>query len=119
MIVVEEAMRFHYVHAMRLQSAGPGKYDVLEVSAALLKAASLAEKALPYRHHRLATIKLDKDPVMGELHEHATVAELEAEMQKHLQVLLPILELEAVKPAAEEPSDGVANREGFEEGPKE
>jgi hypothetical protein len=52
---------------------------------------------------------------MGDLHEHASVAELEAEMKKHWLRLAPILDLEAlIAPAAEpteEPSDGIANRE--------
>jgi hypothetical protein len=62
---------------------------------------------MPYRHHRLAAIKLDKDPVMGELNENSSLAELEAEMQKHWLRLAPILDLEALVA----PPDGVANRE--------
>ena len=45
--------------------------------------------------------------VMGDLHEYATVAELEAEMKKHWLRLAPVLDLEALFA----PSDGVANRE--------
>ena len=62
---------------------------------------------MPYRHHRLAAIKLDKDPVMGELHENASVEELEAELKKHWMRLAPILDLEALVA----PSQGIANRE--------
>jgi hypothetical protein len=73
----------------------------------LKEAAALAVDIMPYRHHRLAAIKLDKDPVMGELGEHASLEELEAEMKKHWLRLAPILDLEAlVAPAA-----GTANQE--------
>ena len=84
-------------------------HDPKEVDDNLLKAVDIAEKVMPYRHHRLAAIKLDKDPVMGELHENASLEELEAEMKKHFLRLAPILDLEAL--VAPEPSDGIANRE--------
>ena len=50
---------------------------------------------------------LDKDPVMGGLHENSSLAELEAELKKHWKRLAPILDLEALVA----PSDGIANRE--------
>jgi hypothetical protein len=58
-------------------------------------------------HHRLAAIKLDKDPIMHGIRENATVAELEAEMKKHWLRLAPVLDLEAMLA----PADGTANRE--------
>jgi hypothetical protein len=115
-VVLEEGMRHFYTRAVLLKS-NP-KADPKEIDDNLLKAADLAEKVMPYRHHKLATLKLDKDPVVGEVHQFASAAEIEAELQKHLQVLLPILDLEAVKEPATEPSDGVANRDVPEE-PKE
>jgi hypothetical protein len=121
MIVLEESMRHFYTRAVQLKSMD--KHDPKEVDDDLLKAVDIAVQVMPYRHHRLAAIKLDKDPVFGEVGEHASLAELEAEMKKHWLRLAPILDLEAlVAPAAttaEEPSDGIANREGFEEEPEE
>ena len=106
MVVLEEGMRHFYSRAVQLKSANG---NPKEIDDNLLKAVDIAEKVMPYRHHRLAAIKLDKDPVMGELHENASLEELEAEMKKHLLRLAPILDLEAL--VAPEPSDGIANRE--------
>jgi hypothetical protein len=82
MVVLEGGMRHFYSRAVQLKSTG--KADPKEIDDNLLKAVDLAEKIMPYRHHRLAAIKLDKDPVMGGLHENASLAELEAEMKKGL-----------------------------------
>ena len=109
LVVLEESMRHFYILAMQLKAVG-GNPD--EVDANLLKAVDIAEKIMPYRHHRLAAIKLDKDPVMGGLHENASLAELEAEMKKHWLRLAPVLDLEALVA----PSDGVANREVPQDG---
>src|SRR5262249_23213469 len=100
-------MRHFYIRAMQLKAVG-GKPD--EVDANLLKAVDIAVQVMPYRHHRLAAIKLDKDPIVGGVHENASLAELEAEMKKHWLRLAPILDLEAlVAPASREATDGVAN----------
>ena len=88
------------------------KHDPKEVDANLLKAVDIAVQVMPYRHHRLAAIKLDKDPIMNGIRENATVAELEAEMKKHWLRLAPVLDLEAMLA----PSDGVANREVAQDG---
>ena len=106
MVVLEESMRHFYIRAMQLKAVG-GKPD--EVDANLLKAVDIAVQVMPYRHHRLAAIKLDKDPIVGGVHENSSLAELEAEMKKHWLRLAPILDLEAL--VAPEPSDGSANRE--------
>jgi len=103
MIVLEESMRHFYSRAVQLKAVG-GKPD--EVDANLMKAVDIAVQIMPYRHHRLAAIKLDKDPIMHGIRENATVAELEAEMKKHWLRLAPVLDLEAMLA----PSDGVANR---------
>ena len=73
----------------------------------MLQAVSIAEKIAPNRHHGLAAIKLNKDPVDPGLREEASLEELEAEMKKHWKRLAPILDLEALVA----PSDGIANRE--------
>ena len=82
-------------------------HDPKEVDANLLKAVDIAVQVMPYRHHRLAAIKLDKDPVMGELNENASLAELEAELKKHWDILSPVLDLTALMA----PADGTANQE--------
>jgi hypothetical protein len=102
-------MRHFYTRAVQLKSANG---NPKEIDDNLLKAVDIAVHVMPYRHHRLAAIKLDKDPVMGELNENASLAELEAEMKKHWLRLAPVLDLEALVA----PSDGVANREVPQDG---
>src|SRR5215475_13413865 len=73
MVVLEEGMRHFYSRAVQLKTANG---NPKEIDDNLLKAVDIAEKIMPYRHHRLATIKLDKDPIVGIRH-NASVAELE------------------------------------------
>ena len=76
------------------------------VRANMLEAVSIAEKIAPYRHHRLAAIKVDaKDlkPRDGQ----KSLEQLRAQMQKHWERLAPVLDLEALIAR----SDGIANRE--------
>ena len=82
-----------------------GKPEIIDAN--MLQAVSIAEKIAPYRHHRLAAIKLNKDPVEPPFREGASMDELRAEMQRHLEILAPVLDLEALVG----PSDGIANRE--------
>ena len=107
--VLEEGMRHFYIRAMQSKAVG-GKPE--QVDANLLKAVDIAAKIAPYRHHRLAAIKLNKDPITAGLHDNASLAELEAEMKKHWLRLAPVLDLEALVA----PSDGVANREVPQDG---
>jgi hypothetical protein len=93
LVVLEEGMRHFYILAMQLKAVG-GKPD--EVDANLLKAVGIAEKVMPYRHHRLAAIKLDKDPLPPGLRQDASLEELEAEIKKHWERLAPVLDLEAL-----------------------
>src|SRR5262249_19271694 len=81
------------------------------VRANMLEAVNIAEKIAPYRHHRLAAIKLNKEPVEPPFRAGASMDELRAEMQRHLEILAPVLDLEALVA----PSDGIANREMQEE----
>ena len=110
MIVLEESMRHFYSRAVQLKTMP--NHDPKEVDDNLLKAVDIAEKVMPYRHHRLAAIKLDKDPLPPGVRQDASLAELEAEMKKHWQRLAPVLDLEALVA----PSDGVANREMPQDG---
>ena len=95
--------------ALQLKAVG-GKPE--EVDANLLKAVGIAEKVAPYRRHKLAAIKLDKDPLPPGLRQDASLEELEAEMKKHWKRLAAVLDLEALVA----PSDGVANREVPQDG---
>src|SRR5262249_55407850 len=95
-------MRHFYVRAVKLKQAGG---DSKDIDANLLKAVDIAEKVMPYRHHRLAAIKLDKD--LTPRNEQKSLEQLRAEMVKHFKRLAPVLDLEAIM----EPSDGIANRE--------
>ena len=97
-------MQHFYSRAAQLKSMN-AKPE--EVDANLLKAVDIAEKIAPYRHHRLAAIKLNKDPITAGLHDNASLAELEAEMKKHWERLVPVLDLEALIA----PTDGSANRD--------
>ena len=94
-------MRHFYVRAVKLKQAGG---DSKDVDANLLKAVDIAEKVMPYRHHRLAAIKLDKD--LTPRNEQKSLEQLRAEMVKHFERLAPVLDLEALIA----PSDGIANR---------
>ena len=107
--VMETGMRYFF---MRAQAARNVKGNEAVVRANMLEAVNIAEKIAPYRHHRLAAIKLNKDPITAGLHDNASLAELEAEMKKHWKRLAPVLDLEALVA----PSDGVANREVPQDG---
>ena len=91
---------------MRAQTARNVKGNEAVVRANMLEAVNIAEKLAPYRHHRLAAIKLNKDPDPG-FRPDASLEELQAEMKKHWDILSPVLDLEALVA----PSDGIANRE--------
>jgi hypothetical protein len=98
-------MRHFYSRAVQLKTIP--NHDPKEVDANLLKAVDIAVQVMPYRHHRLASIKLDKDPIGPGLHANASLAELEAELKKHWDILSPVLDLTALMT----PADGTANRE--------
>src|SRR5262249_47411807 len=97
---------------MRAQAARSVKGNEAVVRANMLEAVSIAERIAPYRHHRLAAIKVDaKDlkPRDGQ----KSLEQLRVQMQKHWERLAPVLDLEALLA----PSDGIANREVQEERP--
>ena len=102
--VMEVGMRHFFAKAMHAK-ANKGKPEIIDAN--MLQAVSIAEKIAPYRHHRLAAIKLNKDPVDPALREEASLKELEAEMKKHWERLAPVLDLKALAAL----SDEVANRE--------
>src|SRR5262249_47125089 len=104
--VMETGMRYFF---MRAQAARSVKGNEAVVRANMLEAVSIAEKIAPYRHHRLAAVKVDaKD--LAPRNEQKSLEDLRAQMQKHFERLAPVLDLEAIM-VSSEPSDGVANRE--------
>src|SRR5262249_15840001 len=106
LVVLEEGMRHFYTRAVQLKQGGFGSK---EVDANLMKAVDIAEKVMPYRHHRLAAIKVDTKGIVSP-NQHKSLEHLRAQMQKHFERLAPVLDLEAIM-VSSEPSDGVANRE--------
>ena len=99
-------MRYFYSLA---QTGRKANAPLDEVRKCFEKAAHLAALAAPYRHPRLSAVKLNKDPIAPRA--KASMDELRAEMQKHLEILAPVLDLEALLA----PGDGIANREVQEE----
>jgi hypothetical protein len=92
--VMEEAMRHFYLKAMIEKSAGEHA-DWEAVDAAMLQAAAMAKELAPYRHQRLATLRLagelKSNPTEGTLDE--LLDRIEAELTK----LGPIIELEVAR----------------------
>src|SRR5262249_36921781 len=96
-------MRHFFAKAMHAKTNN-GKPEIIDAN--MLEAVSIAEKIAPYRHHKLAAIKLNKDPVDPALRQEASLEKLRVEMLKHWKRLAPVLDLEALVA----PSDGIANR---------
>ena len=72
-------MRHFYFKAVKEQERGD-KADQIVVDAAFNQAAALAEKVAPYRHPRLATMKLSGNPNAQEIPDDMTAEELRAEI---------------------------------------
>ena len=68
-----------------------------QVTAAMMQALMAAEKVAPYRHPKLGAVKLAGD-VNNPLRmlDTASKDELKAEIVRHLKILAPVLELDAV-----------------------
>ena len=92
--VMEKIMMHYYTQALSFKAME--KPDT-EIDAAMALALHAAEKCAPYRHARLAAIKLAGDPNDPlRMLDTATADELKAEIMKHLKILAPVLELDAV-----------------------
>ena len=73
----------------------------------------MASLAAPYRHARLSAIKIaDNSNNQSRFKDDATLKELLAEVQKHLAILAPVLDLEVLMA----PGDGIANRDAWQPG---
>ena len=70
MVVLEEGMRHFYSRAVQLKTANG---NPKEIDDNLLKAVDIAEKIMPYRHHRLPPSSLGSDQAgQGPGHGRAT-----------------------------------------------
>src|SRR5215831_18808211 len=105
--VIETCMRYFYSLA---QTGRKANAPLDEVRKCFEKAAHLAALAAPYRHPRLSAVKLNKNPIAPRA--KASMDELRAEMQRHLEILAPVLDLEALLA----PSDGIADRDVPQDG---
>ncbi len=72
-------MRYFYFKAVKEQERGE-KADQIDVGAAFNQASTLAEKVAPYRHPRLATMKLSGNPNAQQIPSDMTAEELRAEI---------------------------------------
>ena len=92
--VMESVMMHFYTQALLLKNLG--RPDD-QVTAAMMQALMAAEKVAPYRHPKLGAVKLAGDmnnPLR--MLDTATKDELKAEIVRHLKILAPVLELDAV-----------------------
>jgi hypothetical protein len=104
--VIECSMRHFFLRAEVAKNTDmkPEKID-----AYYEKAAHLAALAAPYRHARLSAMKLAGDPNNPvRIRDDASLAELRAEMMKHLNILIDggLIDLEALRA----PNRGIANQ---------
>jgi hypothetical protein len=103
--VIEMAMQHFFVRAEMGKSAGRKQSEVDED---YKQAAHLAALVAPYRHAKLTAIKLAGDPnTATRIADSASLDELRAEVQKHLERLAPVLDLKALMA----PADGSARRD--------
>jgi hypothetical protein len=108
--VMETVMHYYFTRA--LQYKGMQKPEA-EVDAAMNLALDAAERCAPYRHARIATIKLSGDPHNPlRMFDTATADELKAEIMKHLKILAPVLDLEPLMALADGSATGDPLRGG-------
>jgi hypothetical protein len=81
-----------------------------QIDAAMMQALAAAEKVAPYRHPKLGAVKLAGDPSNRlRMMDNATAEELKAEIMRHLRILAPVLDLEAlIEPADESATPDVS-----------
>ena len=92
--VMESAMMYFYTLALSKKHLGKPE---AEVNAAMKDALMAAERVAPFRHPKLGAVKLAGD-VNNPLRmlDTASKDELKAEIVRHLKILAPVLELDAV-----------------------
>ena len=92
--VIETVMCYFFTRALQYKGMGKPR-DEIDASMALALEAAVA--AAPYRHAKLAAIKLAGDPNNPlRMLDSASKDELKAEIIKHLRILAPVLELDNI-----------------------
>ena len=95
--VLENAMRHFYIRAEMGSNTGRKKEEVDED---YKQAAALAAMVAPYRHARLSAMKLAGDPnAPKDLEDSASLEELKAMVEFHLERVAPVLDLEVIPKA--------------------
>ena len=95
--VLENAMRHFYIRAEMGSNMGRKKEEVDED---YKQAAALAAMVAPYRHARLSAMKLAGDPnAPKDLEDSASLEELKAMVEFHLERVAPVLDLEVIPKA--------------------
>jgi hypothetical protein len=90
---VMETVMMHFFN-QALSKKHWGKPEA-EVTAAMKDALMAAERVAPFRHPKLAAMKLAGDPSNPlRMMDNATAEELKAEIMRHLRILAPVLDLE-------------------------
>jgi hypothetical protein len=93
--VMEAAMRYFYLRATQLMHNGGSPALIREN---YIQAVAAAEKVAPYRHARLSAVKLAGDPnAPKEIGDGASIEELKALVEIHLEKLAPVLNLEVLR----------------------
>ena len=109
MHVLEYTMRHFYARALLLKNNN-GKPE--QIDADLKEAAAIAEKIAPYRHARLSAVKIAGDPnAPKDFEDGATLEELKAMVEFHLERVAPVLNLQVIPINPSEPVGGIANRD--------
>ena len=92
--VLEHVMMYFYTLALSKKHLGKPE---AEVNAAMKDALMAAERVAPFRHPKLAAMKLAGGPSNPlRMMDNATAEELKAEIVKHLRILAPVLELDTI-----------------------
>jgi hypothetical protein len=90
-----------HFYAQALSKKHLGKPEA-EVNAAMKDALMAAERVAPFRHPKLAAMKLAGGPSNPlRMMDNATAEELKAEIIRHLRILAPVLDLEPLMALAD------------------
>lgn len=83
--ILQSTMRYFYrKHAEALARKKP---DETRARAYAIDAASIADKIIPFEHHRLAALKLSHDPAANSVNSETTAAQLKAEIMAEIAEL--------------------------------
>ena len=106
--VMEHIMEYFFFRAKGMRAVG--NHD--EAERYYLRALTAAEKIAPYKYARLSAVKVMGDPnAQKDFEDGATLEELKAMVEYHLERVAPFLDLEVIpiNRTDTEPRDGIAN----------